>query len=315
MLALAVSAFAQSRLVNGVGNFIHNVGDLDRSVHFYRDVLGMDSPRPPGDWQTAEAVPKLYDAVGSKFRVASAQIPGSPMRVEMVEFQGVDRKPVRRPWGVAGTSVLMLTVVDLAPVEERLKSANVPVLVKSKKACDGHGLVVADPDGFAVMIVERGGQAERSGPAAGSPPAKSNFTGLSFGYLVSGDAIRTGPFAALGLHAETRTHVCRPIEDTLMNDGGAASIVTLPGGFEVWLVTAKTARGKAADQRAAVRPQDPGAAVLRLMVSDVDAAVQALQQVHTNVVSAGGAIQTLAPAGLRAAILRAPDDLFIQVLK
>ncbi len=34
-----------------------------------------------------------------------------------------------------------------------------------------------------------------------------------------------------------------------------------------------------------------------------------------NVVSVGGAIQTLAPGGLRAAILRAPDDLLIQVVK
>ena len=244
----------------------------------------------------------MYDAAGGKFRVASAQIPGSPMRVEMVEFQGVDRQPVRRPWGAAGTSVLMITDADLAPVQERLKTAKAPMLVNVKKACDGRGLVAADPDGFAVMIVERG-------PAAGSPPAKANFTGIRFGYLVSGDAIAKGPFAALGLQAETRAPACRPIEDVLLNDRGAA-IVTLPGGFEIWLVTAK---GRAADT--AVRPHDPGAAVLRLMVSDVDAAVQALQQSQTKVVSAGGAIQTLPPAGLRAAILRAPDDLLIQVVK
>jgi len=303
MLALAVSAFAQSPLVSSVGNFIHDVGDLDRSVHFYRDVLGMDSPRPPGDWQTTEGILKMYDAVGGKFRVGNAQIPGSPMRVELVEFQGVDRQPVQRPWGVAGTSVLMLTVVDLAPIEERMKSANVPVLVKSKKACDGRGVVVADPDGFAVMLIERSAQ-------AGSPPAKSNFTGMRFGYLVSGDAMAKGPFAALGLQAEIRKNACRPIEDALMNDGGTASIVTLPGGFEVWLV-----KGKAGKSSAAVRPRDPGAAVLRLMVSDVDAAVQALQQAHLNIASAGGAIQTLAPGTTRAVILHAPDDLLIQVVK
>ncbi len=280
ILAVAGSAFAQGPLVTSVGNFIHDVGDLDRSVHFYRDVLGMELQRPPGAWQSTEAILKMYDAAGGKFRVTSAQIPGSPMRVEMVEFQGVDRKPVRRPWGVAGTSVLMLTVVDLGPVEERLKSAKVPVLVKLKKACDGRGMVVADPDGFAVMLVERG-------QASGSPPAKTNFTGMKFGYLVSSDALAQGPFRALGLQAETRTHACRPIEDTLLNDGGAASIVTLPGGFEVWLVTGKTVKGKAAADRVDVRPRDPGAAVLRLMVSDEDAAVQALQQVQVNVASAG----------------------------
>jgi hypothetical protein len=252
----------------------------------------------------------MYDAVGGKFRVASAQIPGSPMRVEMVEFQGVDRKPVRRRWRMAGTSVLMLTVVDLALVQERLKAANVSVLVKLIKACDGRGVVVADPDGFAVMIVERGARRP-----AGSPPTKTNFTGMSFGYLVSDDSLAKGAFAALGLQAETRTHICRPIEDALMNESGSASIVTLPGGFEVWLVKGKLDKAKSADRREAIRPRDPGAAVLRLAVSDVDAAVQALQQVNLNVVAAGGAIQTLPPGGLRAAILHAPDDLFIQVVK
>jgi hypothetical protein len=156
------------------------------------------------------------------------------------------------------------------------------------------------------MLVERGGQ------AAGSPPTKSNatsnFTGLRFGYLVSDDALAKGPFAALGLAAEARTHTCRPIEEAIMN--AAASIVTLPGGFEIWLAKGKTERSEPA-----IHPRDPGAAVLRLMVSDVDAAVQALQQAHLTVASAGGAIQTLPPAGLRAVILRAPDDLFIQVVK
>src|SRR2546428_6183867 len=108
MLAGAASCFAQPQLVTGVGNFIHNVGELDRSVHFYRDVLGMELQRPPGDWQTTEGVLKMYDAEGGRFRVANAQIPGSPMRIEMVEFQGVDRKPVQRRWGAAGTSVLIL---------------------------------------------------------------------------------------------------------------------------------------------------------------------------------------------------------------
>ena len=81
IVAGAGSAFAQGALVTNVGNFIHDVADLERSVHFYHDVLGMDLPRPVGDWQTTEAVLKMYDAEGGKFRVDNAQIPGSPMRV------------------------------------------------------------------------------------------------------------------------------------------------------------------------------------------------------------------------------------------
>jgi catechol 2,3-dioxygenase-like lactoylglutathione lyase family enzyme len=301
ILAGAACAFAQSALVSNVGNFIHDVSDLERSVHFYHEVLGMDQPRPVGDWQTTEGVLKMYGAEGGKFRVANAQIPGSPMRVELVEFQGVERKPVRRPWGVAGNSVLMLTVTDLSPVSERLKASGARLAVGLKTACDGRGLVTEDPDGFAVMVVERKGS---------DAAPKSNFTGMKFGYLVSGDALEKGPFAALGLGAQLRKSTCRPVEEVLLNGKGAISTVTLPGGFEIWLAQSRTK-----SSIAGLRPRDPGAAVLRLMVTDVDKAVGALQQAHMNVVSAGGAIQTLPPAGLRATILQAPDDLLIQVVK
>lgn len=299
-MAAAACAYAQTPFVTNVGNFIHDVSDLDRSVHFYHDVLGMDQPRPVGDWQTGEGVLKMYGAEGGKFRVANAQIPGSPMRVEMVQFQGVEQSPVRRPWGAPGTSVLILTASDLAPIEARLKASNTPITAGPKAACDARGLVVQDPDGFAVMVVER---------KSSDPEPKSNFTGMKFGYLVSGDSIVKGPFAALGLVPKERTSACKPVEDVLLN-GVTNSTVTLPGGFEIWLAQS---RMKAA--AGVVRPRDPGAAVLRLMVSDVDKAVEALKQANVNVVSVGGAIQTLPPAGLRAAILGAPDSLLIQVVK
>ena len=176
-----------------------------------------------------------------------------------------------------------------------------------KTACDGRGLVAQDPDGFAVMVVER----KATDPAPkGDSKATSNFTGLKFGYLVSGDALAKGPFAALGLTAQARKSTCKPVEEVLLNDGGPISTVTLPGGFEIWLAQSSI-KGSSSD----VRPRDPGAAVLRLMVSDVDKSVEALRQAQVNVVSAGGAIQSLAPGALRAAILRAPDDLLIQVVK
>jgi hypothetical protein len=174
-------------------------------------------------------------------------------------------------------------------------------VVALKTACDGRGLIAEDPDGFKVMVVERKSTA---------PAPKSNFTGMRFGYLVSGDAMAKGPFAALGLGVQSRKSACKPVEEDLLNNGGPISTVTLPGGFEIWL-----ARSRKKGSSTGVRPRDPGAAVLRLAVKDVDKSVEALRQARVNVVSAGGAIQTLPPGGLRAVILRAPDDLLIQVVK
>jgi hypothetical protein len=185
-------------------------------------------------------------------------------------------------------------------VQDRIKASGTPVAVGLKSACDGRGLVMQDPDGFAVMVVERKGS---------DPAAKSNFTALKFGYLVSGGAIAKGPFAALGMSAQPRKSSCKPVEEVLLN-GGSISTVTLPGGFEIWL-----AHSKSKGSSLGVRPRDPGAAVLRLAVADVDKAVEALRGAQIHVVSVGGAIQTLPPGGLRAAILQAPDDLLIQVVK
>ncbi len=296
-LALAMSACAQTPLVKGVGNFIHDVSDLNRSVHFYGDLLGMEIPRPPGDWQTGEGVLKMYGATGGRFRVANAQVTGVAMRVEMVEFQGVDRNPVRRAPGEPGASILILTVADLQPVLDRLKTPGNDVV----KACDGFGIAVTDPDGFPVLVVQR-----KSAP---EPLAGRNVVGLGFGYTVSSDAVLNGPFKALNLTGATLQSSCRTIEETILNSP-AATVVKLPDGFDVTLF--HSARGK--QSAGTLRPRDPGAAVLRLMVTDIDAAVHALGQAGVKVVSEGGAIQTLPPAGLQAAILGSPDNLFIQVV-
>jgi hypothetical protein len=65
------------------------------------------------------------------------------------------------------------------------------------------------------------------------------------------------------------------------------------------------------------RLQDPGSAVLRLVVRDVDAIVKKLDSSGAKVASEGGGVITL-PGGnttIRAAITSAPDNLFVQVLQ
>jgi hypothetical protein len=65
------------------------------------------------------------------------------------------------------------------------------------------------------------------------------------------------------------------------------------------------------------RLQDPGSAVLRLLVRDVDAIVKRLDLSGVKIASAGGEVITL-PGGattIRAAITSVPDNLFVQVLQ
>jgi catechol 2,3-dioxygenase-like lactoylglutathione lyase family enzyme len=304
MALLALPSRAQGPMVTGAGNFIHAVGEVERSVKFYRDVLGMELQRPLGPPQETAQVMSMYDAVGAKFRAGNAQIPGVAMRIELVEFQGVERKPVLRTLGTAGASVLMLTVKDLAPVLTRLSAAGIEA--KVKKGCDARGISVADPDGFPVVIAERS-------QSTGSPAAvaaASNFTGMKFGYTVSDEAAMAAVFSALKLPVKQADSACKPVEEELAKARGRAQVVTLPDGFQYWLM-----KGKPEKTPVLPRPRDPGATVLRLLVTGAPEAAEALGQAGLKIVSAGGVLQTLPPAGLKAGILRAPDGLLVQVVK
>src|ERR1700727_1914942 len=77
--------------VLGVGNFIHVVSNLDKSIEFYRDGLGLEMTGAPGPrtFSANAVVSSLYDAPGAQSRGASFKIPDSDMAGEIVEVHGL----------------------------------------------------------------------------------------------------------------------------------------------------------------------------------------------------------------------------------
>src|SRR5580704_10615516 len=88
-LCLTAQPVAPAGEVLGVGNFIHVAANLDKSIEFYRDVIGLELTGAPGPhlFSANAVVSTLYDAPGVQSRVASLRIPGSEMAVELVEFK------------------------------------------------------------------------------------------------------------------------------------------------------------------------------------------------------------------------------------
>ena len=85
----AVTLFAQTEgPVVGVGPFLHIISDLDQSLAFYHDVLGLEVSGPPGEHKFTDnpAVANLYGVPGMQFRAAVLKIPGSPMGIELVQW-------------------------------------------------------------------------------------------------------------------------------------------------------------------------------------------------------------------------------------
>ena len=120
--------------VVGVGPFLHIISDLDQSLAFYHDTLGLELTGPPGaehKFTDNPAVANLYGVPGKQFRAAVLKIPGSEMRVELAEWR--DAAPL------SGDGYASLTIyrADGSPYRP--------------DAFRGYKLL-HDPDGFPVTL-------------------------------------------------------------------------------------------------------------------------------------------------------------------
>jgi len=154
--------------VVGVGPFLHIISDLDQSLAFYHDMLGLELSGPAGTehkFTDNPAVANLYGVPGKQFRAAVLKIPGSAMGIELVQW-GEARKPEHKPIADPGGVTLILRVTDSAAA--------------SKKA-------LHDPDGYPVEVVrsENAG-ADLSVSVSNVEQEKALYTG-ALGFMAEGD--------------------------------------------------------------------------------------------------------------------------------
>ena len=70
------------------------IENTDQSMKFYHDVLGFET-KPGASFSTDKSIASLIDARGAEWRINSAQVPGSPVEWEMIEFKDIARKPFK----------------------------------------------------------------------------------------------------------------------------------------------------------------------------------------------------------------------------
>jgi poly(3-hydroxybutyrate) depolymerase/catechol 2,3-dioxygenase-like lactoylglutathione lyase family enzyme len=310
--------------VIGVGNFIHLVSDADKSVDYYHDVIGMDLQRPPGAAANAPVVvPRpfiatpeivsLYNAAGAQYRATTTLVPDSPMRAELVEWKGIDRKTVQPRIQDPGAATLILTVRNIDEVMARVKKSGSPVVTMGGEPVnlgDDRAVLLRDPDGFYVELIQ-----PKDVPAA--TPA-GNLIDVSFAFTVSDTERMMRVFRdALGFQPRTGGFLADRAHTNLTGTPGAQYRVTtalVPGTtfpIQFW-------EFKSIDRRPVEsRTQDPGSPVLRLRVRDMESVLKALSGAGVTVASRDGKYVTLAGAAAsqRFAITKAPDNLFIQVVQ
>ncbi|HVY65422.1 MAG TPA: VOC family protein [Gammaproteobacteria bacterium] len=300
----------------GVGNFGHIVQDLDKSLGFYRDVLGLpvtvSVPFGPND-----AVAKFGHTEGGQSRVAVVKIPGIPMGIELIEYKDIERKAQSPRFQDPGAANMSMRVHGLEAQFPKIAGyPGVKILSKGGKPAtlttpNGtlHAVFLQDPDGFVVEMLDV------ANPPAGSPA----------GFVIGG-----GSFEPAVRNSEQSVKFYNELlgfdfklgaafndsQDMAATAGvpGASfrqSTARIPGtAMPMTLIEFKNAERK----ELSGRTQDPGTTVVQLIVKDVAALAAKLKAAGVPFVTTGGEPVQVSPA-LKVVIVKDPNNLLLELVE
>ena len=144
--------------VRGLHHTCYTVSDLDRSVAFYRDVLGcevMAEQEKEGGYLAA-----IVGYPDAHVRMAHLRVPGAEHVIELFEYLApVGTRADVEPRNV-GASHLCFLVDDLPALYEELREMGVdsfvspPVEVDTGVNKGGYALYLRDPDGISVELFQ-----------------------------------------------------------------------------------------------------------------------------------------------------------------
>lgn len=302
--------------VVGVGNFAHIVADLDKSLGFYRDVLGLtvsaSIPFAPND-----AVAKFGHTEGGQSRVAVLKVPGLAMGIELIEYKDIARTAQNPRFHDAGAGNIALRVRDLNALFPKVASyPGVKILTAGGKPAtlttpNGtlHAVFVQDPDGFVVEMLDV------ANPPADAPPGPV-IAGSAFEATVrdSEESVRFyNDLLGFNLKLGAAFNDNQEMAATAGAPGASfrQSTARIPGtAVPFTLIEFKNIERK----ELSGRTQDPGTTVLQLIVRDVTALTAKLKAAGVPIVTTGGEPVQVAP-GLKIAIVRDPNNMLLELVE
>lgn len=142
---------------------IHHLGmtvqDIERSIEFYRDLLGMEliGRRPS---VTADYVAEQTGYENVELNVASFRVgPGSPQTLEVVQYMNHVGEPADASTNRAGNTHLCVLVDDLRAAVSQLREHGVrfksdPVEITAGPNKGGLVVYFFDPDGYTLEMFQ-----------------------------------------------------------------------------------------------------------------------------------------------------------------
>ena len=143
--------------VEGVSHFGIQVADLERSVTFYEELLGLELVTR---WvRDQEYIQELVGYPGVELHVAVFRLPASETFLEILEYRNVEREAIDPATANPGTAHLCVYVRDIEALHERLLASGVRFVsgIKSPNVGPNTGgkvVYMLDPDGIRVELLE-----------------------------------------------------------------------------------------------------------------------------------------------------------------
>jgi predicted enzyme related to lactoylglutathione lyase len=298
MLVLPIALSAQTTPVTQLQNLAHAVESLDKTVPFYRDVIGLpvNGARDPLAAQPQalnEDMSRFTATKGAKFRAATFRIPNAPFGFELTEFTGAPRKSGQPRIQDIGAATLVLQVRDIDKMVAKLKAANTVIVTAGGTPVNPSGnasskmreLLIRDPDGFFVELMQPDAL-----PASAADAAAGDILGGAVQLSIE-DSARTTAFLkdAIGFNA-------RPTGQ-LATNAVVVNLISLPGAQ--WRITHGSIPGTTLDfglieyvgvprVKFSLGAEDPGSPAFTMVVRDIDAAVDQWKKAGGSVLSTGG---------------------------
>jgi lactoylglutathione lyase len=142
----------------GTHHTCYQVADLERSLAFYRDLLGFEQI-----WERVNREAYVREIVGqpeATLHQAMLRFPASDHLLELIDYRGVDRTPVDTNPVNPGTAHMCLLVNNFREFYDELLAAGVPsvsdgpVAVTSGPNEGRLAVYMIDPDGFRLELLE-----------------------------------------------------------------------------------------------------------------------------------------------------------------
>ena len=261
---------------------LHSVADLERSVAFYRDAVGLTIEASPGfPTGTSPRIGAAFGTPGATIRAATLSIPGSDVRLTLIQFSGVAASPIRQRLQDPGSVKLIVRVRDIGAAFEHVRDrvagvytdGGVPMKPEGPAAVNT-SVIMRDPDGYPLEFA-----LQDTPEISSAVPSTSNVVG-GWATFIVGDVAASIEFyrTRLGFEPAGAPRALAPnvlaLQGTPGATGSLSAGVRPPGGVNTW----RMYDFRNVDRtRLDGRLQDPGTPAVSFWVDDVTAIVARLK--------------------------------------